>query len=646
VIENNTPRFFSRAKDLGPEDSSKVIDVTIWLKLHNHSGFDSLAAELYDPTSPHYRNWLTRTDFSARFAPSADEARVVESFFKSHNLQIVTVGPESFYVKARGSIADVQNAFQVQIDRFRLRGHTYSANTSDPVVSGPAAALVRVVSGLDNLTFEHNDWMKRIHDRTSKTSFVAADAEFFTSHCFPGVKTETYTTNGGYPTATFTGNGFYTSQTNPGCGYTPPEIWTAYNLKGLYEAGFDGTGQTIVIIDFCGSPTILKDANAFSARFGLPALTSSNFKIINQSPADCAGEDPEINEDVEWAHAIAPGANIDLLITGFPFFNNNSLTDETEYYAIINGLGNIISGSYGTPEYDLSVAEVENEDLINEVAAAFGISANFSSGDVGDWTYDIGPPDYPPTVQAPADSAFATAVGGITLALNSDNTIDFQIGWGNNENYLETASGIVDPPFTASFENGSGGGPSAIIKKPTYQNDLPGAYRRIPDISWLADGNTPGVILITIPGAYPPQQWIPAAGTSLACPMFSALWAIANQEAGTPLGQAARSLYSMPGGTITDVTPLSSKTNVTDTIHNSASSTSHYSSAQLADPLEGEREFYSVIYDDPYQQDLVLFLTFGTDSGLETAVGWDNVTGLGVPNPKAFADYFNPAYSK
>jgi hypothetical protein len=66
----------------------------------------------------------------------------------------------------------------------------------------------------------------------------------------------------------------------------------------------------------------------------------------------------------------------------------------------------------------------------------------------------------------------------------------------------------------------------------------------------------------------------------------------------------------------------------------------------LADPLEGEREFYSVIYDDPYQQDLVLFLTFGTDSGLETAVGWDNVTGLGVPNPKAFADYFNPAYSK
>jgi hypothetical protein len=75
------------------------------------------------------------------------------------------------------------------------------------------------------------------------------------------------------------------------------------------------------------------------------------------------------------------------------------------------------------------------ENLNHEIAAISGISANFSSGDAGHFSfYGI-----PPTVSAPADSPYTTAVGGVTLALNADNSIAWQAGWGNNQTLLATS---------------------------------------------------------------------------------------------------------------------------------------------------------------------------------------------------------------
>ncbi|MBV9223753.1 MAG: hypothetical protein JOY85_06980, partial [Acidobacteriaceae bacterium] len=251
------------------------------------------------------------------------------------------------------------------------------------------------------------------------------------------------------------------------------------------------------------------------------------------------------------------------------------------------------------------------------------------------------PATNPPTVSAPADSPYATAVGGVTLALNSDNTIAWQTGWGNNENSLVSSSIIYNPPI-GFFRGGSGGGPSAVYSKPAFQNSLPGTRRLLPDIAWLADPFTGGVIAITEPGIYP-TVWEAIGGTSLAAPMFSALWAIANQEAGVPLGQAARSLYSMPAGTITDVLPVGSSTNVTGSVTDLIFGTRVFSAAFLAAPLEGTTTYYSALWDYPLYQNRTYLLTFGTDTGLQTAPGWDNVTGLGTPNGHAFANYFNPA---
>jgi subtilase family serine protease len=651
TIANNTPKFVTTGKNMGPVAATSIIEVSVWLNVHNRSELDEVAADLYNPKSPNYRHWLSKSDFVAKFAPTAAEAKTVQDFLTSNGLSVTGIGPENFNVTARGTAAAVEKAFHVTLNNFLVNGQIFRGNTGDPFVEGAAGALVGAVYGLDDLRFQHPA-MTRNSGPAGKTTppgnvgsplqgaaagaASKADPAFFTSTCFGGVETESYTSGGSLPDATYTGNGY--TKNPEGCGYTPEQIHTAYNLNALYNEGFDGTGQTIVIIDWCGSPTIKGDANAFSSKFGLPALTNANFKIVEYpTPSTCAAPDPEINIDVEWAHAIAPGANILLLVPPSALFTD---TDNAFLFAAVNQLGSVISGSYGSEELYTPDTILVTENLISEVAALFGESAQFSSGDGGDFT-DGFPQFNPASVLAPADSPWATAVGGVSLALNSNNTIKWQSGWGTNQNPLIIQGTIFDPPtYDAYFWGGSGGGPSAFFKKPWFQSGLPGKYRQLPDISWLADPFTGGIIAITYGFQSPPLVYEVYGGTSLACPMFSALWAIANQEAGYPLGQAASYVYSLPANTIYDIVPVNSTTNVTATIVDFLGTTT-YTAAQLAGPLGKTTKFYSALWDYPLTQDTTYVLTFGTDTGLTTAKGWDNVTGVGVPNGKAFADYFN-----
>jgi hypothetical protein len=122
--------------------------------------------------------------------------------------------------------------------------------------------------------------------------------------------------------------------------------------------------------------------------------------------------------------------------------------------------------------------------------------------------------------------------------------------------------------------------------------------------------------------------------------MFSALWAIANQEAGAPLGQAAPYVYSMPAGTIYDIVPTGSPTNVTATVKDSSGVTKYNPSEVMG--LSPEK-FISAIWDYADLEGTVLVNSFGTDPGLVLRPGWDNVTGVGSPNAQAFADSFAPA---
>jgi subtilase family serine protease len=143
-ITNNTPGFVTTAKNLGPANASETIDVSIWLKLPNREALDALVTQLYDRTSPQYRNWFKPSDIT-NMASSAADVQTVEQFLTSHNLSIVTVGPFNLFVRARGTVAQVQNAFHVKINNYDVNGTTYRGNASNPYIEGAAASLTSVV---------------------------------------------------------------------------------------------------------------------------------------------------------------------------------------------------------------------------------------------------------------------------------------------------------------------------------------------------------------------------------------------------------------------------------------------------------------------------------------------------------------------
>lgn len=205
---------------------------------------------------------------------------------------------------------------------------------------------------------------------------------------------------------------------------------------------------------------------------------------------------------------------------------------------------------------------------------------------------------------------------------------------GTNLTRIADRASLGSPPVVPplhGFQYGSGGGASGVFARPSFQSGLSvsGNTRVLPDISWLADPFTGVEIIMTDPTTGQPSVST-IGGTSLACPMFSALMAIASEKAGHGLGQAAQLVYSLPAGAITDVTAVSSPTNVTGINDGSA-----ISANALASPLGNTTSYFSALYNSPFSTRWFV-ITFGTDTSLTTGPGWDNVTGLGTPNGLSF----------
>ena len=160
----------------------------------------------------------------------------------------------------------------------------------------------------------------------------------------------------------------------------------------------------------------------------------------------------------------------------------------------------------------------------------------------------------------------------------------------------------------------------------------------VPDISWLADPMTSVEIIQTI-GGIPSVEVI--GGTSLSCPMFSGLMAIAAQKnCHVGLGQAAALVYGLGGGAITDIVPKDgSPNNVTGSVTGNVNTS--YSADFLAGPLGNTTTYYSALYNSELSTRW-LVVTFGTDTSLTTGPGWDNVTGVGTPNGLAFINGIAP----
>src|SRR5689334_14455903 len=280
----NTPGFIKNAQDTGPTDPSTVITVTVWLQLHNEQQLDQLVKQQNQKGNANYHKWLSQAQVNATFGPTAQELNAVQNYLSAKNLTVLAVAENNLYVKVQGTVAQIQSAFGVQIHNYTLNGKTYRSNTKDPSTPG---AHVAAITGLDDYGYQPMNVRATSPDGApapARPLTSGANGLFFESDCFRGLQTVTFTA--GTTSATYSGNRYGSDITNsnighlPPCGYQPSEMHAAYNLNPLYNAGLDGTGETIVIVDAYGSPTIATDAEVFSQLYGLPDLTPDNFQVL------------------------------------------------------------------------------------------------------------------------------------------------------------------------------------------------------------------------------------------------------------------------------------------------------------------------------------------------------------------------------
>ncbi len=338
--------------------------------------------------------------------------------------------------------------------------------------------------------------------------------------------------------------------------YDPAQIQTAYNEQPLFAHGITGRGETIVIVDSFGSPTIQSDLATFDAQFGLPAPPS--FRIIQPAgpvgpynASTMSGWAGETTLDVEWSHTIAPGASILLVetpvaetegVAGFPQIV------EAENYVVDHHLGDVISQSFGATEQTFPTPQ----SLLNLRSAyinayAHHVTVLAAAGDTGaaDYANVAGTLLYTfPAVNWPASDPLVTGVGGTQLSLNAagQRTAPDRV-WNDTYNTAlnEVFFGNPGPNPLAG-----GGGKSVIFPRPFYQNgvaNVVGDSRGVPDISMSAACSGLVVTYQSFGGA--PAGWYVVCGTSEASPLFAGIVALTDQVAGHSLGLINPALYAL-----------------------------------------------------------------------------------------------------
>ncbi len=338
--------------------------------------------------------------------------------------------------------------------------------------------------------------------------------------------------------------------------YLPAQIQQAYNLPRLYKRKITGRGQTIVIVDSFGSPTVQYDLARFDKATGLPAPPS--LKVIQPAgkvppykpDADREGWAGETDLDVEYAHTIAPGASILLVET--PTSENEGTTGfpqivAAEKYVISHHLGGVISQSFSATEQTFP----SKQSLLNlrgayVDAARSGVTVLAASGDSGAADVKFNEVTYylHPVTSWPDSDPLVTAVGGIRLHLSaSGRNVKPPTVWNDTYNVAtnEFVNGNAGPNPLAG-----GGGKSVMFTRPGYQNGVRGTVgdsRGVPDVSMSAACNGSVDMYQSFPGQSP--GWYPTCGTSEATPEFAGIVALADQVAGHRLGVINPYLYQL-----------------------------------------------------------------------------------------------------
>src|SRR6266516_1645293 len=508
-------------------DPNQQMNLSIGLQLRNSPDLDSLLSAIYDPQSPQYHQYLTPDQFNQLFAPTADQVQQVVSFLQSQGLTITNVAPNNLLIDATGSVAQVQQAFNIQIDNYQVGNHVFFANTTPPSVPSSISELITSIGGLDNSV-----QYQPLYQRFASQPGDRKDRHYISK------STLTSNRNVGATLAVARQAPLATPS-----GFGPKDLSRAYNATPLQSAGILGDHQTVALFELDGYQS--SDVAQYFQNYGLttPNITNVMVDSFNGTPGQGA---IEVELDIEVVGALAPHAN--QIVYEGP--NTTQGLNDTYNKIVHDNKAHIVSISWGLCESSTGTAELHTLDNIFKQGASQGIAFFAASGDSG--AYDCG--DTNLAVDSPADDPYVTGVGGTNLQLNA--------GAYNSESVWSNPSETQRGPKGA----GAGGGISNTFTRPSWQTGSgvisgnssgapckapSGQYcREVPDISADADPSTGYAMYCTVTNAgCPSTGWISVGGTSASAPLWAGSMALINQylqsQGKSVIGNANPALYGL-----------------------------------------------------------------------------------------------------
>jgi subtilase family serine protease len=510
TLHGNTSPFAIAQNDRGPVSADLAMpDLTLVLSRspEQQAAFDEYVSSEYVPNSPNYHQWLTPTEIGERFGPSETDIATIVKWLASQGFTVTEVTRDRMAIRFSGTAGQAESAFHTQIHNLMVKAVPHIGNMTDPKIPAALAPVVVGIKALNNflprpmhrggdkVEFDPQlgRW-QRVANAASVSSTAASSSFTFAS---PMAKASAEALNSTGPHPLFGINVPASSTTSAYLeeDVTPWDFATIYNVTPLWNDSINGTGQTIAV---AGTSDInLPDVTTFRSTFGLPAGLAPNEIDTNGLATECTstsstavcGIDDLIENsiDVEWSGAVAPDAQIDLVVTG----QNTAGTVDTIYdsaqYVVENLTAKILNLSYGECELGEGTAEnVAYYDLWQS-AAAEGISVFVSSGDSGSPSCDQGgdvagvpySAQYGLSVNGLASTPYNVAVGGTDFSwceptINSSGNFVGCPASSNSQGspaYWNTTNNTSTEPY----ESAAGYVPE-IPWNDTCENPILGAY--------------------------------------------------------------------------------------------------------------------------------------------------------------------------
>jgi kumamolisin len=513
------------------------LTITFVLNRDDEAGFQRYLHDVYDPSSPNFRQFLDAAQIAQQFGPSPESYARLTDFATSQHLSIATTSTNRMTLTTTGTRANVESAFAVHIGDYRLGERTFFANRDAPALPADIAPHVNAVLGLSDLAqAAHAQGLTQGQKASPKDPSLAYTCQI--SAQLDDVETGIQAAEKFFGRSLPGGANLSVATTilHYQCAADELDLITSYyaNLVGSRPSGSmpmttaaqpSGGGQIIALAEFDSYQTY--DVTAFLNLIGYPERFAQLSNVtLGAGPNFTTQGESEVLLDIDTVMSLAPGATFRTYSAGF----KGQGSFQTLFNAMIGGNVDVISNSWAYCEDQTTLADVQSLETVLQTAAAAGITVLTGAGDSGSTCLD----GAANTIAVPASSPSITAVGGTSATPGIDGTYGSETWWDGTQQ---------TPP------SGQGGfGTSRFFARPAYQNGLNAqANRSIPDVSAPADPAQGVLICQTDAGGCPTDTWF--GGTSIAAPIWAASMAVLNQRAGHNFGFLNSQIYPFANGT-------------------------------------------------------------------------------------------------